>query len=110
MTKEHCVSVDNNKYTFVSKDGRISILRYGKPWIEHHELQGPNALYSIMCELDAARVVLQAARNLADRFEMMPLPMINTLVAYDEPVMLVRVLAQHDRLVTDHTPPSEWAE
>ncbi len=101
MTKtEHRVSVENGKYTFVvpADDYRVSILRYGEPW---HGPQGEasNALHQIMMELDAARVVLEAARALVRRYE--------GGVAY--PAILADALDLHDRLVSDRETPSPWA-
>lgn len=104
MTKsEHRVRVDNGKYTFVvpADDYRVSILRYGKPW---HGPQGEasNALHAAMYELDAARVVVQAARQWRSA---MSRPMHEQA---DADQALNEALALHDRLTTDREPPSAW--
>lgn len=100
--QEHRVSVDNGKYTFVvpADDYRVGILRYGEPW---HGPQGEasNALHAIMCELDAARVVLEAARNTLAINE------ANGRADFVRP--LARALRVHDSLTGDRTPPSPWA-
>lgn len=99
---EHRVSVDNGKYTFVvpADDYRISILRYGEPW---HGPQGEasNAIHAIMCELDAARVVLEAARQVLA---------VETLNGRgDNFKALARALATHDACVGPQPRPTEWA-
>lgn len=87
------IHVNDRKYTFV-KDGLvIKILRYGEEW--HQQSEAFNALTSIMCELDAARVVLAAARALE--------------AAGDAPMALREALTKHARLVGDCELPSEWS-
>lgn len=108
---EHSVSVDGNKYTFIipKNDYKFRILRYGDEW--HGPIgEASNAIHSMMCELDAARVVLQAARKLASVFERLPLDLTRKLAEYDEPVGIIRALGQHDRLVGEGSPPSEWTK
>ncbi|HEU4726486.1 MAG TPA: hypothetical protein VFT22_01295 [Kofleriaceae bacterium] len=89
------MSVDSGKYTFIRReDGTIDVLRHGEPWLQRCMPQG--GIQSLMFELDAARVVVQAARE-----------------AVDAPTLrrkefLQHALAHHDRLVDDRTPPSEW--
>jgi|KBSSwiStaDraftv2_1062776.scaffolds.fasta_scaffold00132_50 hypothetical protein len=94
---EHRVSVDSGKYTFVvpADDYRVSILRYGEPW---HGPQGEasKALHAIMCELDAARVVLAEVRALTASWRA------------GAQARLEDALRKHDALVSDNTPPSEW--
>ena len=87
------VRVDNGKYTFekVFKTGVIRILRHGEPW--HEQSDAGNALASVMAELDAARVVLDAARALGEA----------------APIKIQRALKQHRALVDDREPPSEWS-
>lgn len=105
---EHRVGVCGGKYTFVipSGDYRVSILRYGELWYGP-QAEASNALRSIMAELDAARVVLQAARALCDAFEKLPIDAAQALaMCGDAPVALVRALALHGRLVDDCEPPS----
>lgn len=91
------VSVDSGKYTFVipADDYRVSILRYGEPW-HGPQSEASNALFSMMAELDAARVVLQAARQAVN---------VPTLRRKE---FLQEALALHDRLVDDREPPSAW--
>lgn len=95
---EHRVKVDGGKYTFVvpADDYRVSILRYGEPW---HGPQGEasNALHAIMYELDAARVVVQAARTMMRQ---------SAMSLAGSPIDVA--LALHDRLVSDREPPSAW--
>lgn len=88
----HRVNVEGGKYTFVSdvRDVNVVILRHGKPW--HEQSAAGNALRSIMAELDAARVVMKAARE------------------FDSLTNLKCALALHDRLVDDRDPPSTWAQ
>lgn len=110
MTKsEHRVSVDNGKYTFVvpADDYRVSILRYGEPW-HGPQSEASNALHTIMYELDAARVVVQAARATVEA--------VRARRASGEefdpryfPLALADALAIHDRLTSDREPPSAWA-
>lgn len=85
------VRVSNGKYTFVHDPLRVEILRYGEPW--HMQQEAANALHSIMAELDAARVVLAAARDLGD----------------DAPVEIKDALARHRALVDDRERPSAWS-
>lgn len=87
------VSVCDKKYTFVKNGIQIDILRYGDPWI-HGIQDGFNAFTSIMYELDAARVVLECARNMRERGVCPP--------------DLLAALEKHERLVDDKEMPSEW--
>lgn len=103
------VKVDNGKYTFIQRGGwKLDVLRHGEPWVE--DLGCSKAIHSMMAELDSARVVLVAARRLADFFENMPLELAAALAAHDATVGLVRALSLHDALVDDHEPPSEWSD
>ena len=90
---EHRVSVNNGKYTFV-KEGfaRIRILRHDEPW--HAQTEAFNAIASVISELDAARVVLEAARKLGDA----------------APPEIKAALAKHAALVDDREPPSDWTK
>lgn len=94
---DHRVSVDNGKYTFIfpEKDYRYKILRYGEEW---HDLTGvaSNAIHSIMCELDAARVVLAEVRCMA-----------NAGLAGDT---LLDALKRHDSLVGENGESSDWCK
>lgn len=92
---EHRVKVDSGKYEFVCEGfGAIDILRHGQPW--HSQTQASNALHAIMCELDAARVVVQAARVcLGMLADLCPLP-------------ITAALDLHDALTSDREPPSAW--
>lgn len=88
----HVVRVDSGKYTFIREGISIKILRYGEEW--HEQCDAFNALASIMYELDAARVIVEAARNLAKRNE--------------APMELYDALMKHGALVGDQEKPSEW--
>jgi len=92
--QEHRVSVENGKYTFASPSDsfQIHVLRHGELWVG--QADAPKAVYSMMAELDAARVVLAAARTLA--------------AAGVAPPALVEALTNHDALVDDQGPPSPW--
>lgn len=87
----HVVRVDGGKYTFVNRLGQIEILRHGEPW--HEQTEAGNAIASIMAELDAARVVMAAARK---------------AVRGGFVADMINALAKHDALVGDREPPSEW--
>lgn len=96
---EHRINVARGKYTFVvpADDYRVSILRYGEPW-HGPQSEASNALHSIMFELDAARVVVQAARQCVEALG----------APRHVPAGLVDALALHDRLTGDREPPSPW--
>ena len=91
---EHRVSVDNGKYTFVLRptDSKVDVLRDGKPWVTI--LRPWNALHSALCELDAARVVLEAAFALGD----------------DAPLEIKRAIERFRSLVGSSLPPSDWTK
>lgn len=93
------IKVASGKYEFVQqKGGRIDVLRHGQPWIQN--VDGANAIFSLMAELDAARLVLEEARKC-------------TTVAVEGlcPASgLDRALELHARLVSDTEPPSPWAK
>jgi hypothetical protein len=91
--KDMHVRVSSGKYTFVRvfKTTRIEILRGGETW--HEQGEAFNAIASMMAELDAARVVLDAARLLGE----------------DAPIEIKRALERHRALVDDCELPSEWA-
>ena len=45
------ISIENNKYTFVvSKQGNVSCLRYGKPWVMFNE--GSKALVELLYKFE----------------------------------------------------------
>lgn len=92
----HTVKVSNGKYTFVKLAGgaTIQILRHGEPW--HEQTTAYNAIASMMAELDAARVVLQATRAHCRG------------TAPDN--LLMAALELHDRLVLDSTPVKQAPE
>lgn len=85
------VCVSSGKYTFVREMATIQILRGGEPW--HEQRDAFNAIASMMAELDAARVVIDAARKLGD----------------DAPIEIKIALEKHRALVDDRELPSEWA-
>jgi hypothetical protein len=99
--QEHRVSAEGGKYTFVmiAGDHRVSILRYDEPW-HGPQGEGAGAIHALMCELDAARLVLRAARACVEVFG----------ASQHFPSGLVDALRRHDALVSDSTPPSAWAE
>lgn len=89
------VRVDNGKYTFVQNDADpwvIKIQRHGEDW--HRQEEASNALSTMMAELDAARVVIAAARALGG----------------DAPREILKALERHCALVSDREKPSAWAE
>src|SRR5678815_795677 len=95
---KHIIKVDNGKYTFVLNDGWVlDVLRHGEPWVTN--LDAPKAVQSMMAALDAARVVVEAARATVKRYE-------NNVSV---PGMLADALDLHDRLVDDRELPSSWA-
>ena len=89
---DHTVKVENGKYTFIVRGLSIAINRYGEPW--HEQQDAFNALHSIVAELDAARVVVEAARRL-------------DLIG-EAPLAIRDALQKHSRLVSDNEKPSEW--
>jgi RNase adaptor protein for sRNA GlmZ degradation len=99
VKQEHRVEVENGKYTFVvpSNDHRVHILRHGEPWYTPENGQPSHALHAIMCELDAARVVIQAAREL-----------VRNRSTLDPVERLVEALTKHAALTNDCTPPNLW--
>lgn len=51
------INVDGDKYTFVLEQGyRVDVRRHGEPWVE--DMPGSKAIHSMMCELDALRMVM----------------------------------------------------
>ena len=94
---DHRVRVDNGKYTFrvPADDYAIQILRYGESW--HWQTEAHNAIHSLMCELDAARVVVQAVRD-----------GIGGLGLRTTMARIAAALARHDSLTPDREPPSAW--
>lgn len=104
---EHRIKVDNGKYEFIQRGGwKLDVLRHGEPWVE--DLDASKAIGSMMAELDAARVVLAAARALAKFFETMPMELAQMLAKPEEPALLVRALNKHAALADDQEPPSLW--
>lgn len=97
---EHRVIVDNGKYTFVNHGAsNISIERYGDPWIG--KVSGPGAVAAMMYALDAARVVIEAARDLEGK---------TGEALFDARIRLSAALMLHDSLVSDRTLPSAWTK
>lgn len=91
------INVNDGKYTFqTAEDGcSVDVLRYGKPWIE--SATGSNALHAMMCELDAARLVLDAVRKATEES-----------ITEHAWVLITEALKRHTALVDDREPPSEW--
>jgi uncharacterized membrane protein len=88
------VSVENGKFTFIQESYLVHILRHGEPWVR--DVIGSNAVSSMMAELDAARVVLEAAR----------LDVRDGLATQ----CLQDALKRHESLVSDHLSPSAWTK
>lgn len=94
------INVENGKYTFVERGGyRLDILRGGEPWAE--DIKASKAIQAMMAELDAARVVLAAARKLDEVTQAHHLPAAAS--------KLSEALKLHDDLVDDREAPSTWA-
>lgn len=96
---EHRVRVENGKYEFIQRGGwKLDVLRHGQPWAE--DVTCSKAIGTMMAELDAARVVLAAARR--------------TVEIHHEGIApiggLRDALEKYDRLVDDREPPSEWTK
>ena len=100
---EHRVSVDNGKYTFVLRPtySKVDVLRDGKPWVTI--LQPWNALHSALCELDGARVVLEAARSIpaADSSP-------SEIIAFFD--RMRDAVTKHNHLCDDRESPSDWTK
>lgn len=97
------IKTSSGKYTFVKSPRSgfsIDILRYGEEWVV--DADGANALHAIMCELDAARMVLATVRAVVSS---VPLHEQNTIVS-----VLVKAMVKHQSLVTDDEPPTEWSK
>lgn len=88
------VKVCDGKYTFRKTSLVIEVDRHGEQWLTLRE--GFNAIHSLMAELDAARVVLAAVRAYVTSGKGTAVP------------ALFEALEQHDALVSDTEPPSEW--
>jgi hypothetical protein len=90
------INVSSGKYTFVQRHVLyIDVLRGGDTWVT--DLEASNAINAMMCELDAARVVLAAARQL----------ILETGCDWGP---IGQALKKHDALVDDHEQPSEWTK
>lgn len=96
------IKVDNGKYEFVQQGSKIDILRNGQPWIRN--LDGANAIHSLMADLDAARLVLEAARKCVAGNVGTPYEHLGTIKRLGE------ALDAHARLVDDTQSPSPWAK
>lgn len=93
------INVDSGKYTFVKQNGfYIDVLRHGEEWVR--DIGATNAITSLMCELDAARVVMSAVRAIITT------PGITFMEMSRQ---LVQAVEKHDSLVSDREPPSEWS-
>ena len=98
------INVDNEKYTFVNRDGgfEVDVLRHGQPWMT--DIECPKAISTMMAELDAARVVIQAVRE--------HLEIYGHGRDEDSKIMvkeLALAMKLHGQLVDDREAPSEWA-
>jgi hypothetical protein len=92
------VRVSNGKYAFrIDAAPILTIERNGEVW--HQQGMAFNAIHSMMCELDAARVVVTAARRLVEQCERGGYPMPNGLKS---------ALERHASLVDDRELPSDW--
>jgi len=91
---KHQVRVENGKYEFVLREGRIDVLRHGELWVP--DVLPRRAIGALMAELDAARVVLSAVRA--------------HLELYPRHDQLAEALDRHDQLVDDRESPSLWCE
>lgn len=100
------IKVDSGRYEFVQNGCWASIYQGGRILVG--QMGASPAVLSMMHELDAARVVLQAARKLADRMATLPIPLVTQLAEHDEFVGLTRAIGQHSGLVDDREPPSPW--
>lgn len=99
MSKHHRVSVDNGKYTFISGQGYgdIEVLRYNQQFLVIKA--GSGAIYSLMCDLDAARLVLQATETDVPG------------ETIDDKLNRIKIaLENHHGLVGAPMPPSEWTK
>lgn len=96
---EHRVKVENGKYEFIQRAGwKLDILRGGEPWAENVDCS--KAIGSMMAELDAARVVLEAARRAVSIATEGLTPSGG----------LTSAIERYDRLVDDREPPSDWTK
>lgn len=95
-SREHRVPVDNGTYTFLLLEGhsKIFVLRHGAAW--HEQSEAHHAIHALMSELDAARVVVDVARRLVESWRA------------GAQARLERAIRNHDRLVSDRSPPSPW--
>lgn len=93
----HRVACDGGRYTLTcSATGRVGIMRHSQPWVYY--VAGASAIACLMAELDAARVVLAAARAVVHP----------DCPARDIVPRLERAIAEHDALVDDQQEPSAW--
>lgn len=99
---DHTVRVASGKYTFINKQLSVAIRRGGEHW--HNQIEATNALRAMMAELDAARVVLEAARDVVNT------PRGDTRQLVEMIDKIADAIARHDRLVDDREPPSEWTK
>jgi hypothetical protein len=93
------IHVDGSKYTFIRHHGyKVDILRGGQPWMQ--DIEASDAIITMMAYLDAARVVLQAARK--------------TVESKHDGLASIRSLESalelHDRLCDDREMASPWAD
>lgn len=94
----HHVKVD--KYEFILHDGwDLEILRGGARWMSG-DMTGPGskAIHAMMCELDAARVVVAADRDLVGA------------IGERSNGPIGEALRLHDALVGEGGAPSDWTK
>jgi hypothetical protein len=107
------IKVDNGKYEFILRSGwRLDVLRFGESWVD--DVDAAKAIHSMMAELDAARVVLVAARRMLEFCDRIPLDMARAIAGIDGyadgPIGVIRAIGLHDQLVDDRNPPSSRAD
>jgi len=99
----HRINVENGKYTF-NFDGTKTLYVFsdGAPLVTVSDMP-PNAIGSIMAELDAARVVLQAARSIpaADSSP-------SEIIAFFD--RMRDAVTKHNHLCDDRELPSDWTK
>lgn len=103
MTKDHEVRIEGGKFTFIAPADHPTVRVIDRiepdPWV--YFVDKALAVLAMMRALDAARVVVQAARKLVEQH--MPQPEECKVLA-----PLAAALLLHDSLTSDREPPSAW--